>query len=309
MTITCPACGGASLRELTPGFYECMSPIDAWISPGVASSTGWPHGSRPCGHRFQVGLALATEPCWCGRHSIGRCRDCKRPLCGLHGTAGGELLCGECLTARADRQRAKEAEATVARDRAVEERGRDLSANVAGCSSARELLTLLRGRGAAVPDADALRSAWTRVIASEGFEAVLEVVDLAGRPLVASPLSWSDSLRRGSWSEPGQRAIVWQAPDAGGTSSSAHTNGDIWLEAQGDVWSRQTHGTLGFAKHEGPKTLHYVVARGERLRLKRGQSPYQTFHTVTGGVSVRRSTPVPGIYASVVEAALKHGMA
>lgn len=169
-----------------------------------------------------------------------------------------------------------------------------------------ELLTLLSGRGTAVPDADALRLAWTRVVASDGFEAMHEVVDLAGRPLVASPLSWSDFKRRGSWSEAGQRAIVWQAPEAGrGVGSSAHTNWDVWLGAQGDVWWGQMHETLGFDKHEGPKTRHYVVARGERLRLKRGHAPYQTYHIVPGGVPVGRSTPVPEIYVRVVEVALK----
>jgi hypothetical protein len=155
------ACGGASLRELTPGFYECTSSIDASIPPGLAGNPGWLHGSRPCGDRFQAGPALATEPCWCGRHSIGRCRDCNRPLCGLHGTTAGELLCGECIAARAERRRAREAEAAAAHERSLEARGRDLSANLAECSSARDLLMLLRGREEAVPDADALRSAWT----------------------------------------------------------------------------------------------------------------------------------------------------
>jgi hypothetical protein len=109
MTTTCPECGGGSLRELTPGFYECMSPIDVSLPPDPAGNPGWLHGSRPCGHRFQAGPALATEPCWCRRHSIERCRDCKRPLCGLHGTAGGELLCGNCVTASAARQQTEEA--------------------------------------------------------------------------------------------------------------------------------------------------------------------------------------------------------
>jgi hypothetical protein len=308
MTIICPDCGGGSLRELTPGFYECMSPIDVSLPPDPAGNPGWLHGSRPCGHRFQSGPALATAPCWCGRHSIGRCRACKRPVCGLHGTAGGELLCGNCVTARAERQQTEETQAAEANARAVQARARDLSTNLAECSSAPELLTLLSGRGTAVPDADALRSAWTRVVASDGFETMHEVVELSGRPTVRGPMAWNDFKRRGSWSEAEHRAIVWRAPEVGRTNRLPDTNWDVWLGAQGDVWWGQVHETLGFAKHERPKTRHYVVARGERLRLKRAHAPYETYHIVPGGMPVGLSTPVPEIYARVVEVALKHGL-
>jgi hypothetical protein len=308
MTITCPACSGTSLRELTPGFYECTSPIDASIPPGLAGNPGWLHGSRPCGHRFQAGPALATEPCWCGRHSIGSCRDCKRPLCGLHGTADGELLCGECVTASAERRRAREAEAAAAHERSLETRGRDLSANLATCSSAGELLTLLGARAAAVPYPDALRAAWTRVIANDGLQATHDVVALAGHPTLGSPFTWKDFKKRGSWSESGQRSIVWLAPEAGYRSELGHTNTDVWIGAQGDVWWGTFPETLGFGKHDGPKTCHYVLGRGEHVRLKRGFATYQNFHTLPGGVPVALTVPEPEAYASVVEIALKHGL-
>jgi hypothetical protein len=305
VTITCPACGGDSLRKLTPGFYECTSAIDASIPSGVAGNPGWLHGSRPCGHRFQAGPAPATEPCWCGRHSIGKCRDCKRALCGLHGTAGDELLCGECVTARAAQRRADEADVTAARVLALEARGRDLSVNVAECSSAPELLTLLGSRQAAVPDRDALQSAWMRVVAGSGFAATHEVVELAGRPTMGSPFTWSDFKRRGSWSEAGQRVAVWRAPDVGRASASGHSNWDVWIDAGGDVWWGEMPETLGFGKHDGPKTRHYVLELGKRLRLKSGYAPYQTFYDVPGGARVGRTTPEPATYAQVVEVTLR----
>jgi hypothetical protein len=276
------------------------------LPPDPASNPGWLHGSRPCGHRFQAGPALATELCWCGRHSIGKCRDCNRPLCGLHGTAGGGLLCGNCVTARAERQHAEEAQAAEASARAVQERGRDLSANLAQCSSAPELLTLLSSRGASVPDADALRSAWTRVVASDGFDATHEVVELSGRPTVRGPMASHDSKRRGSWSETDQRVAAWHAPDAGVSSSNWRVDG--WLDSNGDVWWREEPDTLGFGKREGPKTFHYAVPQGEHLRLKRAHAPYQTYHIASGGERVRGGASVAEVYVRVVEVALKHGL-
>ncbi len=50
-----------------------------------------------CGHRFQVPAARAAELCRCGRQSIGQCVSCGVPLCGLHGTDRGYLLCATCV--------------------------------------------------------------------------------------------------------------------------------------------------------------------------------------------------------------------
>ena len=97
------------------------------------------------------------------------------------------------------------------------------------------LPTLLSGRGTAVPDADALRLAWTRVVASDGFEAMHEVVDLAGR-------LWWHPRSRGATSEAAkglgrkQDSVPLSGkhprPDAG-VGSSAHTNWDVWLGGAG----------------------------------------------------------------------------
>lgn len=63
-----------------------------------------------------------------------------------------------------------------------------------------------------------------------------------------------------------------------------------------------------FGKHERPKTCHYVLARGERLRLKRGYATHQNYYSVPGGVPVTRTSPEPETYARVVEVALKKGL-
>jgi hypothetical protein len=308
VTISCPACRGTSHRELTPGFYECTSVVDASMPPGMAGNAGWLHGSRPCGHRFQAGLGVATEPCWCGRHSIGSCCDCKRPLCGLHGTEGGELLCGDCVAARIERRQAMDAAAVAARKRSLEAEGRDLSANLDLCSSGAELLELLCARAEAVPDRNALCAAWVQVISSDTFDATHEVVILAGRPMPRSPLTWNDFKWRGSWSESEQRSIVWRAPEAGYKSDLGHTNIDVWIDVQGNVWRGVGSTRLGFGKNDGPKTCYYVLERGERLRLKRGDDTYQTFHTVPGGVPVEPTSPSDATYAHVIEVALKHAL-
>ncbi len=122
MNPACPNCGGTRVRQITPGFFECESAIDASIPPGMAGNPTWLHGSRPCGHRFQVATAVTTEHCACGRQSIGRCQDCSQPLCGLHGTTGGAFLCGRCFRRRdeqaeAERLSRHEAAVSVARQR------------------------------------------------------------------------------------------------------------------------------------------------------------------------------------------------
>lgn len=238
---------------------------------------------------------------------LGHCCDCQRPLCGLHGTAGGELLCSDCVTARADRRQAAEAASQVARERSLEERGRDLSTTLLKCGSADELLELLARRAGAVPDCDALRSAWTRVMVGGQSTAKHEVVRLDGRPSPWSPLTWNDFKRRGTWSESGQRSIVWRAPEAGHEDSLGHTNTDVWIDTQGELWWGAFPATLGFGKNEGPKTSYYVVNRGKRMKLKRGNQPYQTFFTVPDGVPVAPTSPTPDRYVRVVEIALKHG--
>lgn len=105
MSTSCPQCGGSDLRQITPGFFECVSQVQVGaIPPGVHGNREYLPVPGPCGHRFQVGGGSGqAEPCACGRDSIGACRDCNRRLCGLHGTDGGEFLCAGCIGKRQDR--------------------------------------------------------------------------------------------------------------------------------------------------------------------------------------------------------------
>jgi hypothetical protein len=122
---------------------------------------------------------------------------------------------------------------------------------------------------------------------------------------MGSPLSWNDFTKAGSWSETGRRAVVWKAPKAAYRSDAGHTNFDAWIGAKGEVWWGAFPANLGFGKHDGPKTRHFVIDRGKRLRLKRGSATYQSYYFAPG-VSVSQTTPNPDVYAHVVELALQH---
>jgi hypothetical protein len=99
MSITCPQCGGTALREIAPGFFECVSDIDISMPPGMMGNPTLVGGARRCGHRFQTGRAGGAMACaFCGRDSIGTCEgECGRRLCGIHGAADGPFRCAECI--------------------------------------------------------------------------------------------------------------------------------------------------------------------------------------------------------------------
>jgi hypothetical protein len=96
------------------------------IPPGAQGNPGPIPIYRACGHQFQLAQASPVDPCSCGRHSIGNCHDCNRPLCGLHGPGSGLFLCADCRGKRHkqerdkyDRTRAQEAEDWAEWQRAV----------------------------------------------------------------------------------------------------------------------------------------------------------------------------------------------
>lgn len=108
MAISCPQCGGTDLRQITPGFFECVSQVQVGaIPPGVHGNREYMPVPGPCGHRFQVSSPGQTELCSCGRDLIGACKDCGRRLCGLHGTREGEFLCRDCIGRRKERAETK----------------------------------------------------------------------------------------------------------------------------------------------------------------------------------------------------------
>jgi hypothetical protein len=105
--VMCPYCGGKRVRQITPGEFECVTPHPGGLVPPGAGDI---HPMRPCAQRFQIATSTRTPLCTCGRESIGQCKDCGAPLCGLHGTESGEFLCGTCQEDRQARKFAREAE-------------------------------------------------------------------------------------------------------------------------------------------------------------------------------------------------------
>lgn len=100
----CPHCGGRQIRQITPSEFECVTPLPTGLAPPEAQLCP---PMRPCGHRFQIPAAARTAPCSCGLESIGRCADCRRPLCGL---GGAESLCEDCRMDRVVQKQVREAE-------------------------------------------------------------------------------------------------------------------------------------------------------------------------------------------------------
>jgi hypothetical protein len=88
---------------ITPTFFECENEevLEGVIPPYAQGNPGAIPVYRRCGHRFQVDAPAASEACWYGRHSIGNCKDCSLPLCGLHGSRDDVFLCANCAAARA----------------------------------------------------------------------------------------------------------------------------------------------------------------------------------------------------------------
>lgn len=99
----CPVCHGTDLQEIAPGYYECHSYNDA--------------RDGTCRERFQVS-GMPHQPaiyCGCGTFAIGRCVECKRPICGDHSqlTDSGRL-CGDHYATLIKQQNAPRGDDAVA---------------------------------------------------------------------------------------------------------------------------------------------------------------------------------------------------
>lgn len=213
MIASCPACGGTTLRPITPGFYLCESPIDASIPPG-GGNPDWIHGVRPCGHRFQLAVNDMSPQCSCGRQSIGRCQDCSKPLCGLHGTSGGDFLCSQCLKERRAEAIAKmkrEQETALAAAETAERRLMHKRASAASqlgsAASIAEIIGTLRARKD-VLDKGTCRKAWRKLVAAEAVEPSHDAVSVVG---------WGHFLICGwqndpgwLWHKTGSRSALWR---------------------------------------------------------------------------------------------------
>jgi len=128
--MACPHCGGTDRRAISPGFWECVSPVYGEIPTGLHPSGKFGPAFRtvayPCGRRYQEGTPGGTGMLCqtCTVFAIGICADCGIPQCGNCGDHyRGVFLCVQCRKARAatEQAAAHEAAAEAARKKAAAE--------------------------------------------------------------------------------------------------------------------------------------------------------------------------------------------
>jgi hypothetical protein len=310
----CPKCGGSSLSQITPGFFECFSLIVVGVIHRPDGMGPMP-AERPCGHRFQVSVPGSAELCQCGRQSIGRCADCTRPLCGIEGTTLGLFLCPECVSQRAQRRRAEEKaaaeqqQAATARALAEAERRRNAAiAALAAAQDAAATINVIIANAADIPD-EAGKAAWLRLVASRVIAPKQEIVTAIGLRHI---LYDSNDPGR-DWREV-SRAAAWRAQGVDGDS-------DRWLDSDGSMWATTVSQNLRLYAGGTPQT--YPIgrrARGEPnwIALPRGEIFRTSFRSaddqhpsdrkspwsyVPGGVRLSPQ-PANGDYAKVTAAIL-----
>ncbi len=313
----CPKCGGSSLSQVTPGFFECTSLVVVAVIDRPDGMGPMP-AERPCGHRFQVGVAGSADLCRCGRQSIGRCADCARPLCGLEGTTRGLFLCPECISQRDQRRRAEEMAAAeqqqAAAARALDEaesRRAAATAALAAAQDADATISVIIANAADIPD-EVGQAAWLRLVANRAIRATHENVTAIGLRHI---LYDSADPGRG-WREV-SRSEAWWAQGADGEPS------DRWLDSDGSMWAAAVSQNLRLYVGGTPQT--YPIGRGARgepnwIALPRGEIFHTSFRSaqdqhrasdrkfpwiyVPGGVRLNPQ-PANGDYAKVAAAILR----
>jgi hypothetical protein len=285
MSPTCPTCGGHQVRQITPGLFECISEVQVGEIP--------PHAGgpipvyEPCGRRFQVGTAVATEPCaLCGRYSVGKCHDCGCPLCGLHGTERGAFLCESCLLGRA-RERERQ---TVEREAAIAERRRGLNARLTAMDDADQIAATIVDNEADVA-ASACKEVWPRIARSGRLRPDCEVVTLIGRAIprwFSSDEAWSVEQRVAGWRTPSPVTIQE------GSSLEPHSaTYDIVIDATGDsclLRSRKEDAILILWRDERA-IQRVVVPPGAQVQTTVRKFVHARRRAVVGGESVLHSVP------------------
>jgi hypothetical protein len=231
----CPQHGDSSLFQITPGYFECRSPVVVAVIQRPDGMGPMP-AEHPCGYRFQVQVAGPAELCRCGRHSIGRCADCDRPLCGIDGTRAGLFLCPECISQRDQKRRAEEEaaaeqqQAAAARELAEAQSRRTAAVTeLAAARSVDELIRVIVANAADIPNG-AAKAAWLQIVSSKVIAPTHEIVKAIGLRHIL--YDFADPGR--DWREV-SRAEAWQAQglmagDGSGTS-------DRWLAHDGSMWT------------------------------------------------------------------------
>lgn len=60
--ISCPQCGGGELRQITPGYYECLGQIIIGAPPPEATRASPPHAHRAAVRRPLPGRHPGRDP-------------------------------------------------------------------------------------------------------------------------------------------------------------------------------------------------------------------------------------------------------
>jgi hypothetical protein len=309
MNSPCPKCGGSSLTQITPGFFECTSLVVVAVIDRPGGMGPMP-AEHPCGHRFQVGVASSAELCRCGRQSIGRCADCARPLCGIDGTTRGLFLCPECINQRDQRRRAEERAAAeqqqAAAERTLAEAESRRAAAIAALSAAQGADATIRviiAHADDIPD-EVGKAAWLRLVTSRVITPTHEIVTAIGLRHIHHDY---DDPGRG-WREV-SRAAAWCAQ---GVVQDDGRSSDRWLDSDGSMWTAALSQNLRLYVGGTPNTYPIgrrargepnwiALPRGETFRTSFSKSPW--IH-VTGGVRLNPQ-PANNDYAKVVAAILR----
>ena len=274
MNVRCPKCGGSSLSQITPGFFECTSLVVVAVIHRPDGMGPMP-AEHPCGHRFQVDVTGSAELCRCGRQSIGMCADCARPLCGIEGTSRGIFLCPECVSRRDQRRRAEERAAAeqqqAAAAQALAEAESRCAAAIAALAAAHDAggtISVIIANAVDIPD-EVAKAAWLRLVVSKAIAPTHEIVTATGLRHI---LYDSDDPGRG-WREVSRSEAWWM--DNGRSS-------DRWLGSDGSMWAAAVSQNLRLYASGTPQT--YPVgrrARGEPnwIALPRGETFRTSFRS------------------------------
>jgi hypothetical protein len=172
-----------------------------------------------------MGTPTETALCSCGRFSVGKCADCKKPLCGRHGGGNPLFLCAACAQRRRERKRRAEAERIVP-DR---QRRQEICQRLGEEEDPAEIVKLLATATASgASDRDVSLSAWLRLAASGTLrDPDIEIVRMRFRKRPFGGVDASELWRRDGW----------KSEDSGERGPHvAEGMRTCWLDTEGSVW-------------------------------------------------------------------------
>jgi hypothetical protein len=320
--VGCPVCGGSEREQLAPGLWRCTSQrtvITEHGGPGLTNPAAGPGVIRrehvvPCGTEYQEGggPGIVGVECRCGTFAIGRCSECREPVCGIHSTLiEDRRVCSE----HAEQKRRIAAEATAAAERTrAEAEAREQRERMAALEAVQdpaEAATLIEDFGSRV-GLSAYRALWVRLAATGVVQPTHDIVILDGHVTslqkVATMLS-NRNYEIGTWLEVA-RAPAWAAGSVKLYVSSLVDN-EVWLDRAGDVLHAAGGGALTSDNEltiasAGRKGVEAVVPVGRPFRTVR---PSRGHRFVDGGLLLWRGggSLLQEDYRAMVAHALRGG--